>query len=119
MSHLGLRGFTARRSPSIFSGETLRDYKSDKHFITMGILTWIIFGLIAGIIAKALMPGKDPGGCLITSLIGIVGAAVGGWLGTYLGWGKADSFDLGSLGVAIVGSIVLLGVYRLFTKDKK
>lgn len=59
----------------------------------MGILTWIIFGLIAGAIAKAIHPGKDPGGWLVTIIIGIVGAFIGGAIGTYvLGWGDVDSF---------------------------
>ncbi len=84
----------------------------------MGIISWIIFGLIAGVIAKLIMPGKDPGGCIITSLLGIVGATVGGWLGTIFGWGKADSFSLGSFGVAIVGAIVVLLIYRAFAGKK-
>ena len=84
----------------------------------MGIISWIIFGLIGGIIAKFLLPGKDPGGCIITSLLGIVGATVGGWLGTIFGWGKVDSFSLGSFGVAIVGAIVVLFIYRSFASKK-
>jgi len=84
----------------------------------MGIISWINFGLIAGIIAKFLLPGKDPGGCIMTSLLGIVGAVVGGWLGTFLGWGKVDSFSLGSFGVAIVGAIVVLLIYRAVSGKK-
>lgn len=84
----------------------------------MGIISWIIFGLIAGIIAKLILPGKDPGGCIITSLLGIVGAVVGGWLGTLFGWGKVDSFSLGSFGVAIVGAIIVLLIYRAFAGKK-
>ncbi|HYH01355.1 MAG TPA: GlsB/YeaQ/YmgE family stress response membrane protein [Terriglobales bacterium] len=80
----------------------------------MGILSWIIFGLIAGIIAKLLMPGRDPGGCIITMLIGIAGAVVGGWIGRTL-WGSTGvtGFDLGSFGLAVLGAIVLLALYRM------
>jgi len=79
----------------------------------MGILSWIILGLLAGGIAKFLMPGKDPGGCLITMLLGIVGASVGGWIGTTLGFGSVQQFDLRSLGIAILGSLVILLIYRM------
>jgi uncharacterized membrane protein YeaQ/YmgE (transglycosylase-associated protein family) len=79
----------------------------------MGILTWIVFGLIAGAVAKLIMPGDDPGGCIVTILIGIAGAVIGGFLGTALGFGEVARFDLRSLGVAIVGSLVLLAGYRL------
>lgn len=79
----------------------------------MGILSWIIFGLIAGGLAKFIMPGNDSGGCLLTILLGIVGAAVGGWIGTQLGFGTVQGFDLRSLGVAILGSLVILGIYRV------
>ncbi len=79
----------------------------------MGILSWIIFGLIAGAVAKLIMPGKDPGGCFITILLGVVGAAVGGWIGTLLGFGGVDGFNIGSFGVAVLGAIVLLLIYRL------
>ena len=81
----------------------------------MNILTWICFGLIAGAVAKLIMPGKDPGGCLVTAVIGILGALIGGFLGTELfGWGTVTGFNLRSFGIAIVGSIVLLLIYRLF-----
>ncbi len=78
----------------------------------MGILSWIIFGLIAGGLAKFIMPGKDPSGCLVTIILGIAGAAVGGWIATSLGYGRVDHFDLRSLGFAIIGSIILLLVFR-------
>jgi uncharacterized membrane protein YeaQ/YmgE (transglycosylase-associated protein family) len=87
------------------------------------IIGWIVFGLIAGLIAKALMPGKDPGGCIITILIGIVGSFLGGYIGRALfGIGATshgDSRDLSqpgfwmSLGLAVVGAIILLAIYRL------
>ena len=87
----------------------------------IGILGWIIFGLIAGLIAKAIMPGKDPGGCIITILIGIAGSLIGGFIGrALLGYGRyGDSRDLShpgflmSLGLAVVGAIILLALYRL------
>jgi len=78
----------------------------------MGIISWIVFGLIAGILAKVLMPGKDPGGMIITSLIGIAGAMVGGFISTSLGYGDVSGFDLRSLGIAIGGALVLLFGYR-------
>ena len=74
----------------------------------MGLLAWIVFGFVAGLLARALMPGKDPGGLVATTAIGIVGGVVGGWIGTRLGFGTVTGFDLRSLGVAIVGSLVLL-----------
>lgn len=76
-----------------------------------GIIGWIIFGLIVGIVAKFLMPGKDPGGFIITALIGIVGAMVGGFLGRSLGLyreGEPAGFFM-----AVIGSIVLLFLYRM------
>jgi uncharacterized membrane protein YeaQ/YmgE (transglycosylase-associated protein family) len=76
-----------------------------------GILGWIIFGLIVGIIAKLLMPGKDPGGFVITILLGIAGALLGGWLGRAMGLyteGEGAGFFM-----ALLGSILLLALYRL------
>ncbi|MGQ0794254.1 MAG: GlsB/YeaQ/YmgE family stress response membrane protein [Deltaproteobacteria bacterium] len=81
----------------------------------MGILSWIIFGLIAGALAKMIMPGKDPGGFIVTVVIGIVGAVVGGYIGTFLGFGQVTGFNFGSLVIAIVGAVVLLIVYRMAT----
>lgn len=82
----------------------------------MGILSWIIFGLIAGILAKFFMPGKDPGGFIVTILIGIAGSIVGGFLGDFLGFGTVTGFNLRSLLVAMVGAMLLLLVYRLLKK---
>lgn len=82
----------------------------------MGALAWIVFGLIAGIIAKMIMPGRDPGGMIVTCLLGIAGAFVGGFVGTRLGFGTITGFDARSLGVAIVGALILLAVYRLINK---
>lgn len=82
----------------------------------MGILAWIVFGLIAGAIAKLLMPGKDPGGFIVTIVIGILGAVVGGWIGTALGFGSISGFNLGSFVIAILGALVLLFLYRAVTR---
>ncbi|GGZ92108.1 GlsB/YeaQ/YmgE family stress response membrane protein [Streptomyces subrutilus] len=87
----------------------------------MGIIAWIVIGLLAGIIAKALLPGKDPGGCIVTIAIGIVGALLGGWLGKVLfGVESIDGFfDLSTWIAAIVGSLILLLVYRLVTGGRR
>jgi uncharacterized membrane protein YeaQ/YmgE (transglycosylase-associated protein family) len=79
----------------------------------MGILSWIVFGLIAGLIAKFLMPGRDPGGFIITILLGVAGAVVGGWIGSALGFGGVSGFDFRSFLVAVVGALVLLFLYRM------
>lgn len=77
----------------------------------MGIIAWIIFGLIAGAIAKLIMPGNDGGGFILTCVLGVVGAVVGGWLATMFGFGGSISgFDLHSFLVAVVGAIVVLGI---------
>lgn len=81
----------------------------------MGILAWIILGLVAGILAKLILPGKDPGGLILTSVIGIIGAVIGGYIGTYFGWGTVTGFNLHSIGLAIGGAILLLVVYRIVT----
>jgi len=82
----------------------------------MGILAWIVFGLIAGALAKFIMPGRDPGGIIVTILIGIAGAVLGGFIGSYLGFGGVSGFDPRSLGIAIVGALVLLWLYRMMKK---
>ncbi|WP_206784880.1 GlsB/YeaQ/YmgE family stress response membrane protein [Amycolatopsis sp. MtRt-6] len=80
----------------------------------MGIIAWIVLGLIAGVIAKALMPGKDPGGCIITVLLGIAGAFVGGWVGKTLFHTELGTFfDLRTWGLAILGALIILAGYRL------
>jgi uncharacterized membrane protein YeaQ/YmgE (transglycosylase-associated protein family) len=86
----------------------------------MGIFSWIIFGLLAGAVAKLLMPGRDPGGWIITMLLGIVGAFVGGFIGRAL-WGSqgVTGFDAGSFGLAVLGSIVLLFLYRLIAGRRR
>ncbi len=79
----------------------------------MGLLSWILFGLIAGLLARILLPGKDPGGCVVTVVVGIVGALLGGALATALGFGGISGFDGRSLAVAVGGSLVLLAGWRL------
>ena len=78
----------------------------------MGALSWIVFGLLAGLIAKWLTSGSEPQGCIVTIVIGIVGAAIGGWVGTQLGFGTVTGFDIRSLALAVMGSIVLLLILR-------
>lgn len=80
----------------------------------MGILTWIIFGLIAGGLAKLIMPGRDPGGCIMTMLLGVAGAFLGGFLyEQFLGQGFNPGFDVPSMLTAIVGALIILVIYRL------
>jgi uncharacterized membrane protein YeaQ/YmgE (transglycosylase-associated protein family) len=83
---------------------------------TMGILSWIVLGLIASVLAKFLLPGDDPGGLIITVLLGIGGAFVGGWIGTRLGIASFNGFTWQGLGVATAGAAVLLLLYRLVKK---
>ncbi|MFD4988751.1 GlsB/YeaQ/YmgE family stress response membrane protein [Streptomyces sp. NPDC058374] len=86
----------------------------------MGIIAWILIGLIAGAIAKALTPGRDPGGCLITMVIGIVGGLLGGWLGKVIfGVDSINGFfHLSTWIAAIVGSVIVLLIYRLITGNR-
>lgn len=78
----------------------------------MGLLSWILFGLIAGAIAKFIMPGDDPGGFIVTILIGVAGAFIGGFIGSLLGFGGVNEFDFRSLLIAIGGALILLWIYR-------
>ena len=81
-----------------------------------GIIGWIIIGGIAGAIAKLLTPGRDPGGCIITILLGIAGALLAGWIGHAIGWystGEGAGFV-----AAIVGAIILLLIYRLIARRR-
>lgn len=80
----------------------------------MSIVGWLLFGLIAGVLAKVIMPGRDPGGCLTTIGIGVGGAFVGGFLyETLLGGSSYMTFSVGSMITAVVGALLLLGVYRV------
>ena len=78
----------------------------------MGILSWIALGLVVGILAKWVMPGPDPGGLVMTTLLGIAGAFLGGWIGTQLGFGSVSGFDLRSLVIAVLGAVLLLFLNR-------
>ncbi len=78
----------------------------------MGILSWIVMGLIVGALAKFIMPGKDPGGLVITMLLGIGGAFVGGFIGSALGLGDFTGFNLGSIVLATGGALLLLFAHR-------
>jgi uncharacterized membrane protein YeaQ/YmgE (transglycosylase-associated protein family) len=79
----------------------------------MSIIGWIVLGLIAGAIAKAIMPGNDPGGILITMLLGVVGAVLGGFVGSAIfGVGLENFWSIQTWLVAIIGSIVVLAIYR-------
>ena len=82
----------------------------------MGILTWIIFGLIAGAIAKFIMPGNQGMGWILTIILGIIGAFVGGWIGTMLGWGTVNDFDFKSMFLAVLGALLVLWIYGMATR---
>jgi uncharacterized membrane protein YeaQ/YmgE (transglycosylase-associated protein family) len=79
----------------------------------MGIIAWIVVGLIAGALAKLILPGDDPGGIIVTILIGIVGAFLGGFIFSLFGGAGVSGFNIWSILVATVGAIVLLLIYRL------
>jgi uncharacterized membrane protein YeaQ/YmgE (transglycosylase-associated protein family) len=78
----------------------------------MSVIAWIVVGLIAGALGKLIMPGDDPGGIIVTILIGIVGAFVGGFLTSLLGFGGVTGFNPWSILVATLGAIILLAIYR-------
>ena len=84
----------------------------------MGALSWIILGLIAGALAKAIRPGKDPQGCFFTMFIGIIGAVLGGYIATLLGWGRVNGINLYSLLVATVGAIIALAIWAAIEKRR-
>ncbi len=80
----------------------------------MGIFAWIVLGIIAGALAKLVMPGKDGGGWIVTMALGIAGAFVGGYLGSMMGLGGAtDGLNMGSIATATAGALVILFVYKL------
>ena len=82
------------------------------------ILYWVLLGLVAGALAKFLMPGRDPAGCIFTIILGVIGSVVGGWVGTYFGWGHVTvgTLDLRSIGIATFGAIILLAIGRLLRR---
>jgi len=82
----------------------------------VSFFAWVGLGLIVGAVAKFIMPGKDPGGLIATVLIGILGALLGGAIGTRAGWGEVTGYDIRSLAIATAGAIVLLIVYRILRR---
>ncbi|MBK5072741.1 GlsB/YeaQ/YmgE family stress response membrane protein [Budviciaceae bacterium CWB-B4] len=78
----------------------------------MGFIAWIVLGLIVGILAKWIMPGKDGGGFIVTVILGIVGALVGGYISSFFGFGTVDGFNIGSLVIAVLGALLVLFIYR-------
>ena len=81
-----------------------------------GVIGWIVFGLIVGIVAKLLMPGRDPGGFIVTVLLGIAGALLGGFLGRSLGWYGPE--DGAGFLMSLVGAILLLAIYRMMVRQR-
>jgi uncharacterized membrane protein YeaQ/YmgE (transglycosylase-associated protein family) len=79
----------------------------------MGIISWIVLGLIVGALAKFLMPGKDPGDFIVTTIIGILGAVVGGFISTRIGLGSFTGFNLASIVIAVGGAMILLILYKI------
>jgi uncharacterized membrane protein YeaQ/YmgE (transglycosylase-associated protein family) len=85
----------------------------------MGVLAWIVLGLVAGALAKFIMPGQQGGGIILTIVLGVVGALVGGFLGTYvLGFGDISGFDLRSIAIAVGGALLVLFVYGLVARGR-
>ena len=84
----------------------------------MGILTWVVMGLIVGVVAKFIMPVTGPGGIISTIVLGIVGALVGGFIGTALGLGSVTGFNLASFLLAVAGAIVVLILFKIIRKSK-
>jgi uncharacterized membrane protein YeaQ/YmgE (transglycosylase-associated protein family) len=82
----------------------------------ISIFVWIVLGLVAGALAKFIMPGRDPGGIIVTILIGIAGALVGGFISTKLGYGAVDGFDIRSIVIAVLGAILLLIIFRMIRR---
>ncbi len=82
----------------------------------MGILAWIVLGLIAGVLAKIILPGRDPGGWIVTILLGIGGALLGGYIASHLGFGSINGFTLYSLVIAVGGALLILIIYRAIAR---
>ena len=83
----------------------------------MGIVSWIVFGLIAGLLAKFVVPGDDPGGFVKTTLLGVAGALIGGFVGTRLGFGDVTGFNVRSFAIASAGAVLVLWLYRMVKKS--
>jgi uncharacterized membrane protein YeaQ/YmgE (transglycosylase-associated protein family) len=84
----------------------------------MGILAWIVLGLLAGLLARMVMPGRDPAGLIVTVFLGIVGALVGGFIASQLGYGGISGFDLRSLAIAFGGAVLILFFFRMLKQRK-
>ena len=85
----------------------------------MGVLAWIVLGLVAGALAKFIMPGQQGGGIILTIVLGVVGALVGGFLGTYVfGFGDISGFDVRSIAIAVGGALVALVVYGFVARGR-
>ena len=112
---------TRRPAARTFPPPRARDRARARNYIerVKNIFAQILFGLLAGGIAKLIMPGKDPGGCLVTAALGIFGALLGGFLGKQLlGVTVVAGFNLKALGVAIFGALLILLAYRLFIQRR-
>lgn len=82
----------------------------------MGIISWIVLGLIAGALAKLILPGRQGGGIIMTIILGIIGAILGGWIGSLIGIGHVSSvFDIGTIITAVIGAIIVLVIYGAIT----
>jgi uncharacterized membrane protein YeaQ/YmgE (transglycosylase-associated protein family) len=84
----------------------------------MGIIAWIVLGLIAGAIAKYIMPGRDPGGIIVTIILGIVGAVVGGFISAAIFGRGVESLDIMSIIIAIIGAVIVLAIYHMVTSRR-
>ncbi len=85
----------------------------------IGVISWIVVGLIAGVLAKLIMPGRDPGGFLLTIVIGMIGALIGGFVVQLLGGTGLTGFSIWSILVATLGAIILLALYRLVAGQRR
>lgn len=85
----------------------------------MNLLSWIVFGLIAGALARFLKPGEDAAGLIMTIVLGILGAVVGGFIGTQLGWGDVTGFNMKSFALAVGGAMLLLAVYQMLSGNNR
>lgn len=85
----------------------------------MGIISWIVFGIIAGVLARLIRPGPDRMGIIVTMFLGIAGAVVGGWISTFFGFGEVNGFNFGSFAIAVIGALVVLFVWGMLTHKKQ
>ena len=100
-------------------GQSFLEKEGKKKKMEIGIISWIVVGLIAGVLGKLIMPGRDPGGFIITIVIGMVGALVGGFLVRLLGGVGVTGFNIWSILVATLGAIILLALYRAFAGGRR